>query len=560
MTVLRTQGAWMVVVAMLTVCPAVARAELIDNGDGTITDTFSGLMWLKNANMNGAMTQAQALAWASSLNVGQHTDWRLPSGANADGTVCNSAPTGANCTGTEFATLYFAQLIMAGNAGPFTNLQFGSYWTATDLPGNPATAMAQDFIDGGQNPFNKNTPLLGWAVRNAGPIPAGSPVLYGIIGTGTAAGLLVQIDTASVQVARVGPTGFPQACGLTADRARLRMYLSPCFGTVGLQAVDLGTGAATPLGTEGTGVRSIAHRSANDAIYGVDISPALLKLDTTTGGESVQIIGAINKTSVGGIAVRQSDGRVFGIGLSGPGAQQLFTLRTSPGTGFADTNIASVSGNPIGGLTFHPDGTLFGTSGTNLLVINPTTGAVTNRGPYQFPAGVPSGRILTIAAMGPQVPGPPDVWLRDCSSDTGTTSSSCSDWSHSPDIFVDNNGDGIRDAIVVGSTNIVRIRVRNRGIFSGPRTVVRLSLLTAASLATMSTPTSLTLIGQRTGTVAPGAVRTAAIPWSAPPPPTPGRGGLAPVQCLAVIFDNSLDRVKSTPDVRLDNNKAVWCR
>ncbi len=52
-----------------------AWAQLEDNGNGTITDCFSGLMWLKNANPAGAaMTWDQALTWAANLDFAGHQD------------------------------------------------------------------------------------------------------------------------------------------------------------------------------------------------------------------------------------------------------------------------------------------------------------------------------------------------------------------------------------------------------------------------------------------------------------------------------------------------------
>jgi hypothetical protein len=58
-----------------------------DNGDGTITDYVTGLMWEKTTDKNGdgtinyadKFTQAAALAGASSCRTGGYTDWRLPS-------------------------------------------------------------------------------------------------------------------------------------------------------------------------------------------------------------------------------------------------------------------------------------------------------------------------------------------------------------------------------------------------------------------------------------------------------------------------------------------------
>ncbi len=57
-----------------------------DNGDGTVTDNLTGLIWLQNANCFGARTWANALTDANTLNSGEcgltdgsvEGDWRLP--------------------------------------------------------------------------------------------------------------------------------------------------------------------------------------------------------------------------------------------------------------------------------------------------------------------------------------------------------------------------------------------------------------------------------------------------------------------------------------------------
>ncbi len=58
-----------------------------DNGNGTISDLVSGLMWTKSPDLNGdgtidsgdKLTYAEAVEYAKTLTVGSHSDWRLPS-------------------------------------------------------------------------------------------------------------------------------------------------------------------------------------------------------------------------------------------------------------------------------------------------------------------------------------------------------------------------------------------------------------------------------------------------------------------------------------------------
>jgi hypothetical protein len=49
-----------------------------DNGDQTITDNVTGLMWQK-AVAKGMYTWTQAVAYCPTLTLAGHGDWRLPS-------------------------------------------------------------------------------------------------------------------------------------------------------------------------------------------------------------------------------------------------------------------------------------------------------------------------------------------------------------------------------------------------------------------------------------------------------------------------------------------------
>jgi|GEM_PF-977052 len=137
-----------------------AYADLVDNGDGTITDTGAGLVWLKNANMFGL----QYFNAATQKAQGFGGQWRLP-------------------TKNELVA-------RASNTSKFTNAQIGSnayYWTsevfATNytIPGTliPSTGWAAPAVrmtDGATHNFQAGTPSSGvassfsgcyvWPVRN----------------------------------------------------------------------------------------------------------------------------------------------------------------------------------------------------------------------------------------------------------------------------------------------------------------------------------------------------------------------------------------------------------
>ena len=56
--------------------------KLTDDGDGTVTDATTGLMWLADANVPGkAVPRDEGLKALAALNTEKkagHADWRLP--------------------------------------------------------------------------------------------------------------------------------------------------------------------------------------------------------------------------------------------------------------------------------------------------------------------------------------------------------------------------------------------------------------------------------------------------------------------------------------------------
>ncbi len=50
----------------------------VDNGNGTVTDLNTGLMWQKTPDLNNKSTYAEAVAGAGTFNLAGYNDWRLP--------------------------------------------------------------------------------------------------------------------------------------------------------------------------------------------------------------------------------------------------------------------------------------------------------------------------------------------------------------------------------------------------------------------------------------------------------------------------------------------------
>jgi hypothetical protein len=70
---------FIIIIALIDiiVMPAMASDRFVDNGDGTVTDTKTGLMWA--AKDNGSLINWQtASSYCQSYSGGGYTDWRMP--------------------------------------------------------------------------------------------------------------------------------------------------------------------------------------------------------------------------------------------------------------------------------------------------------------------------------------------------------------------------------------------------------------------------------------------------------------------------------------------------
>ena len=65
------------VLISIFIMPAMASDRFVNNGDGTVTDTKTGLMWSATDNGNHINWTA-ACSYCQSYSAGGHTDWRMP--------------------------------------------------------------------------------------------------------------------------------------------------------------------------------------------------------------------------------------------------------------------------------------------------------------------------------------------------------------------------------------------------------------------------------------------------------------------------------------------------
>ena len=111
---------------------SLAHPRFTDNGNGTVTDNLTGLIWLKNANCFSSKTWSDALIAANTLNSGEcaltdgsvEGEWRLPNVRELSSLIDYGRHNPALPTGH-----------------PFT-YDPGYYWSSTPYMGDSAVCLA----------------------------------------------------------------------------------------------------------------------------------------------------------------------------------------------------------------------------------------------------------------------------------------------------------------------------------------------------------------------------------------------------------------------------------
>ncbi|MDA2918591.1 DUF1566 domain-containing protein [Desulfobacterota bacterium AH_259_B03_O07] len=157
--------------------PLNGSERFVDNGDGTVTDNMTGLMWEKKVAGSGCLHCVDdVLGWNTSMSdwisevngptddstgstqsgLGGFTDWRIP-------------------TLAELLTILDLSEGMCGpGTGPCINPIFGptietGYWTSTTLASNASNVWGVNFFIGGVAEFSKSFGDNVRAVRTIGP-------------------------------------------------------------------------------------------------------------------------------------------------------------------------------------------------------------------------------------------------------------------------------------------------------------------------------------------------------------------------------------------------------
>ena len=118
------------------------------NGNITMSDRTTGLMWPYSANLCGSKHWFDAKSFCDNLTYAGHSNWRLPY-VDEDGLI----------RAREFEEMYSQKLL-------FTDLLSSSYWSGTVIPGN-SHAWKMNMLGSGPYIASMRQHYGGvWPVRN----------------------------------------------------------------------------------------------------------------------------------------------------------------------------------------------------------------------------------------------------------------------------------------------------------------------------------------------------------------------------------------------------------
>jgi len=174
-----------------------------DNNDGTVTDSLTGLIWLKHADCFGLLQWPNALASAGGLADGAcgltdgsaAGDWRLPNRMELESIIDLSQSNPVMSPGH-----------------PFHNVQSADYWSSSTRANLTYTAWYVNMYYGSANFTNKTNSRRVWAVR-------GGSGLFGDAG--------ISIDPSSVDFSSINPGSSSSAQSLTiTNTGTNNLYIS----------------------------------------------------------------------------------------------------------------------------------------------------------------------------------------------------------------------------------------------------------------------------------------------------------------------------------------------
>ncbi len=178
--------------------------SFVDNGDGTITDSATELMWMQDDSgsfyvgddEDGALDWGQALQWAEELEYAGYSDWRLPNAKELQ-SIVDYTRSPATTNSAAIDPIFYVTSITDEGGG----INYPFYWTST-THANLMNGMSAAYICFGE--------ALGWMQS-----PTGDYMLLDVHGAG-----------AQRSDPKIGdPADYPYGHGPQGDVIRIYNYV-----------------------------------------------------------------------------------------------------------------------------------------------------------------------------------------------------------------------------------------------------------------------------------------------------------------------------------------------
>jgi hypothetical protein len=165
-----------------------------------VYDSDLDITWTRDADINGLNNWLTQVDWAGDLELGDFTDWRLPTTTQPDASCSTQFDDpvggfplqgfGGGCTGSEMGHIFNVDNVSSGSPGPFDNLSSYIYQSGTEYA--PNNGLVWNFTPnaGSQTTGNKLDAFHAWAVHDGNPGNAVVPVPAAVWLFGSALGLL----------------------------------------------------------------------------------------------------------------------------------------------------------------------------------------------------------------------------------------------------------------------------------------------------------------------------------------------------------------------------------